>query len=383
MGMSGYAYEALQYMVERSEIHMYDVFTEKGMYKIDSNSYYHYNEYYDFKRNDYDLVLSDAWFESKYHVDLDPDKVCQKNHYSIKKFPEENIDTGNIYYQVFKTEGFEERHVSREIYYNYRSQESLGVCVGCKELKYLLKHAYPRELFRLYMDTHKINCVDMEPRQLASEQVRYKFTKQELSENDRRESRSLPWDFLIEGLPHMVFNYSAMRNTVLRVSSPSVCPSSIYVNVRMIYFEMDGSFFCHGEVDGGKLKKYSTQVKVISQYMQEKNVQQSIKEKIKQPVKVNRSEEISNYSFEVYGKVTGVGCRRVVKAYCDANSIKGEIFNVADDHVRIRVIATEQQATDLGYFLRVPNKVKMKVDRLFKCVVDDQWAYNSFSISNI
>jgi len=70
--LSGLAYEVISTMVEKSTFDMYDPYTVNVSYKIESNTFKHFQGEYRYQNVEkYDLVLDDAWQAGKRHNDID------------------------------------------------------------------------------------------------------------------------------------------------------------------------------------------------------------------------------------------------------------------------------------------------------------------------
>jgi len=168
----GIAYDILPLMGVKGEVDLYDPYNEQMEEVVgDLKLRYHKAEYsYNFVEGD--LILDDAWVDNQVHRDFDPSGVAYKYpHFSIKKFPFEYYDSGGyIYHQVFRTQGEEQRYVSRKQYCSYRPLP-LGYCMACVELKFRLRQNYSSDFYEYFMNAHRVNCVTKQHRQKGIEKL--------------------------------------------------------------------------------------------------------------------------------------------------------------------------------------------------------------------
>jgi len=185
---SGFAYQALPLMLESSKVDLYDPNNNKGSVvsgTVSMNFFKKRKKLVEEDLKKYDLLLDDAW-EEKMSRSWDQDNCFSRfKNYSVKWFhnyPEmPNIPyVSNRYYQVFKTPACELRVVSRQTsHLSYSPIPLLGNCPGCRELKYRLRGKYSDSLYRFFMASHKVNCIDKSIFRTALTRVPDKSRKKE------------------------------------------------------------------------------------------------------------------------------------------------------------------------------------------------------------
>lgn len=162
----GIAYNVFPLMQLKGDAYLYDSYNDNIEESFPELEMHYYKQDYSYDDVNFDIVLDDAWVEDSYHVDLDPSfRSFQASHFSVKRFPGEEMPYGRSYHQVFKTNGKELRQVSRKIDYNYRDLP-IGNCSACRELKFLLKKSYDASVYDFFMKSHKINCITREARNM-------------------------------------------------------------------------------------------------------------------------------------------------------------------------------------------------------------------------
>jgi hypothetical protein len=154
-----FSYAPIEYMIQESEIHMYDVLEEEGVSQVGSNVIYRYRKAYDYKDlKKFDLVLDDSWseglpaIENKYMKGKDL-RLIMPSHFSVKSF-KIYLDY-SIYFQIVKTSCYEVRCVSRPIIPSYETHRYLGTCAYCRELKFFLQQQYGDLVYEKILALHK------------------------------------------------------------------------------------------------------------------------------------------------------------------------------------------------------------------------------------
>jgi len=146
------AYGVLPYMVTNSTIDMYDPLEEEGSDVVNSNVVNRFRKAYDYSTlEQYDLVIDDAWSGGEPTFPEKKISLLKKN-FSIKSNRE--IVGYNHYYQVSYTHN-EVRVISRTDLVDYNSNDRLGSCSFCSELRYRLKDHYSDRFYQEIFDNHK------------------------------------------------------------------------------------------------------------------------------------------------------------------------------------------------------------------------------------
>lgn len=363
LGVSGLAYEMLDILLTNSTIDLYDPYNISGSHVRNSNTYNVHQDYFTYDaEKKYDLILDDSWVEGQSLKDRDKLGYVFQSNFSVKKFPWEDDRGKKIYYQCFSTDGREERLVSRSINYNYRSIEGLGTCGACKELRFLLTKEYPSVLYDKFMSYHRFNCITKRERTLDN--AEYTHSYQECA-GDIPPSFVLAWDFKLEGenLPNNLHN---IRNAVVQVSCPEVCPKYIYDNASLVFYLRDSIIMAHGDFEryGLIVSKPRLDVKTISEvsYGKYRNNMFHRKKK-KYWEKINNGEDglktdflkrdvvIKTWHIVVTGRVTGVGFRNRFLSYAKDNGLEGCIKNI-DTSVDIFLNCSTSQLEAVEYFIK-------------------------------
>jgi len=227
----GIAYDVFPSMGLKGTVDLYDPYNEDIVEKKDGLTMVYHQALYEYPHVEGDVLLDDAWQEGLIHSDFDPGLVAyQYANYSIKKFPFEYYEYGgSIYKQVFRTEGKEQRYVSRSLSWNYRNLP-IGDCPACIELKFHLKQDYGPDFYTYWMNSHKVNCVTKIKRDLI---VPVKCVSiEDFIEVEEVDVRSIPklfttpWDNM--QYPKVVLDAVKLRNSVVVTRSLSNISPRIY-----------------------------------------------------------------------------------------------------------------------------------------------------------
>jgi len=382
--LSGCAYEAMASMVTRSEFHLYDPYTVNCSYEIDSNRFSHFRAKFDYSNvHGFDLVCDDAWVQDQDHDMFDPDGIVYSApNYTVKHFPWEQNGVGNVYYQAFKTNGFESRIVSRKIDFDYRYLP-LGHCSGCVELKYLLKQDYGSEFYKRFMSFHSLNCLtgerhtigdntdlglDMLPLDVSPSEVYIKtFYRLAWDVDVSRDLRVLP------------MNYSAIRGSRVLVSHERCLTYYVARNAIQVYKFAQGLWFC---------LKFQEGVKELAG----PNLEISYKDKRTGNLIVSSCDEDiddknyvkkNNYEISFKGRVTSIGLRKDVRLYCIRHGIVGSISNHSLDKVVAFMRCTSLELSSFFSWIRSDGPPGLRDSLISVLVSDSEIKGDTFVISDI
>jgi len=382
--LSGLAYEVISTMVEKSTFDMYDPYTVNVSYKIESNTFKHFQGEYRYQNVEkYDLVLDDAWQAGKRHNDIDENEnVFNAKNYSVKKLPWDEERGENKYKQVFKTETHEERSVSRAVKYEYRSIEKAGDCAACVELKYLLKKDYSNSFWKMYLSSHKRNCKTGEYRIFDSgSDISMHFREvEEIPEPLKIKMRRLAWDLDMEKLVVVGDNNANLKGSIVLVSDERFLTMRVLKCCPLIIMVRKGKILVIGD-----LKKFGLQEKKEGEnYIMSKAVEpmmqsaqfrlpKNVEKKVVEEKEEEEEDETTLQSFKgriIGDKVTNVGIRNYVKVIADASKLEGLVYNIGRE-VEFIITGTKKQVNLFKETLFVINKPKCKM----KNVVYTQISY--------
>jgi len=244
---SGKSYEVISKILPNSDVYLYDPANVNYELEIGITKYYYISGKYGYKDiKKYDIVLDDAWVEGTLHVDRDPEFLALSvANYSVKKFPYEDFPSGNVYYQLFGTKGYEQRSVSRVITYNYKPISGLGKCAACDELRYLMRGSYDG-LAEMFMGMHKKNC---ETGQLRVD-IKADFFSSDLwrpyNVRPLKEFKKFPWDNF--DLPDVTMNHVNLLTSKIVVSSWLQLPAQLLDSIDYVIIQHEGLYYSKDEV---------------------------------------------------------------------------------------------------------------------------------------
>jgi len=260
LGISGLAYNVIGYMLTNSEIWLYDPLNVRSDYKFNSNLYHYIDApyMYDEDCSKYDLVLDDSFIEHSSRQERDPFGIVYKcPNFSIKCFYYEDVPfSANRYVQAFKTEGHEVRIVSRSIDYDFRCIP-VGHCSACTELRYLLKGNYSYEFYLNFVESHKVNCMTGEYRDIVDPSpFKYSFTPIQYVPDDFVERcYKLPWDTGIRG-NEIPMNHHMISGAVIKISDERFLTGYIYKYAVGILLVQGNYLSFSGDFDRFGLKRF-------------------------------------------------------------------------------------------------------------------------------
>jgi len=231
MSEGGIAYDVLPLMGLIGEVDLYDPYNDNIVEKSDFLEMRYHKGLYPYEQVEGDVLLDDAWVEGKVHKDFDPEHTSYNYvHYSIKKFPFEYYEFGgNIYKQVFRTEGYEERYVSRSLHWEYRNLP-IGFCAACIEMRYLLKKDYVPSFFEYWMDSHRTNCITKVRREarVPMKLISYEdFQEVRVIDVSSFNAFTTPWDNL--KYPFISLDGVKLRNSIV------ISQNIRYISPRLFY----------------------------------------------------------------------------------------------------------------------------------------------------